>query len=205
MASPNDLCTLQEVCEWMTMAVPVNSTPEYNVLTRLITGASMTFAQLCNRDFFAATDLTERRNGNGAERMVVRTPPVISGISLVINGVTVPQSPDGVQSGWLCDDNSFYLIGGGAIAPGAHLGPAAPRFYKGVQNVVLGYRSGFEPVPEDVTQAVIELVTQKYKRRATAEKQSESLGGQSITFTRADVPQQIRDLTEQYRIRFRPD
>lgn len=170
-------------------------------LASLITRASQMFLSLSGRTSFGSTTTTERRNGNGQPIMCPYWWPILSVASLTINGVTIPPSPNGTQAGWINDANRVMLVGGS----GFPLVPAMTpyTFWNGYQNVLLNYTYGWTSIPFDVTQAVIELVAQKYRRSQHVDQISQALpaGGGTVTFSQKDVPDEVRSIVNNYRIK----
>jgi hypothetical protein len=100
-----------------------------DALLGIINRASAVICEAVNRPkiFDSGVNITEKRNGNGQDRMTVAVDPIISVSSLTIDGATVPAS-DGQSAGYLFDNTTIYLIG--------------YVFTRWVQNVVLIYRGG---------------------------------------------------------------
>ncbi len=170
-------------------------------LSRLITSCSQLFLSLANRSTFIPTLCSETRNGNGANVIVPYNWPLLSVASVTANGVAVPPSPDGVRAGWVNDRYQIMLIGGGAFPRFPALMPYS--FPRGFQNVVLVYTYGFAAIPFDVSQAVIELVAQKYRRAQHVDQDSQALpsGGGTVSFSRKDIPPEVQTVIDQYRIK----
>lgn len=163
-----------------TGAVATANVGSDTALSRLISAASAVIIGALNIPtvFDPGTNMTERRNGNGGDRMVTKVSPIISITSLTIDGVAIPAS-DGTSAGYLFDDHLVYLIG--------------YTFTRGIQNVTLVYRAGV--VAGSVTQLALEqacLVTCAlwWKRRAHIDQASMSTpsGLGSINFTQKDLP-----------------
>jgi hypothetical protein len=79
------------------------------------------------------------------------------------------------------------------------------KFWRGIQNVLIQYTAGYDPVPPDVEQATIELVVRKYRERTRVAEHSRSLGGaetvqySTVTFSKRDIVTDIEALLWQYR------
>lgn len=158
------------------------------LLAKLITNASVMFNTECNRPLgFKQQMITEKRNGNGAARMVLYNWPITAVSSLYINNLLIPSSPDAVKTGFLFDQTGLYLIG--------------QIFPEGFQNVTITYTFGYSTVPEDVQQAVMELVAQKYRRRAHVDQESQNLNGQSVGFAKTDIPREVRTVIDNYSLK----
>ena len=126
-----DLTNLANTKSWLT----VSTTTDDALLNRLISAASQYIQSWLNRSF-AAAQQTEVRNGTGTSMMVFGDYPVVAVSSVVINGTSVPKSPDGVQAGYMFDARSLYLIG--------------YSFPMALQNVSLTYTYGYQKI-EPVT------------------------------------------------------
>jgi hypothetical protein len=151
-----------------------------DALQGLITRASAVICDATNRPviFDSSVNITERRNGNGQQQMLVRVDPIISVSSLTIDGATVPAS-DGQSNGYLFDETQIYLIG--------------YVFTKWVQNVTLIYRAG--STANSRRQLLLEAACLAtcglwWKRRAHIDQSSQTLaqGGGTIMFTMKDLP-----------------
>lgn len=99
-------------------------------------------------------DRSEVRNGNGQRSIFLRQYPIVSVTSLLIEGEPVSArssaNPDG------------YVI---ADAEAGELAIPAGGFPRGVANVEIVYRAGYESIPPDLEQAVLELAALRYVDR----------------------------------------
>jgi len=163
-----DLITLAQAGNWLNM-----SSDQYNadpVLPGLISAFSQFFLTLVSRPTIFAQEFTERRNGTGTNILGLINTPIISVTSVVISNINVPASTDGVQPGYVADQNTIQLIGGNwngtyfPSSPGDATGYPA-FFWKGVGNVFIQYSAGFESVPSDIQQFAMESVGWAYKYR----------------------------------------
>jgi hypothetical protein len=106
----------------------------------------------------------------------------------IFGSTTIPQSPNGVQPGWVNDANRIYLVG-------------LYYFPVGFQNVTLNYTSGFNSIPEDVNQSVVELVAQKFIRSRHIDEDSQRLGDQVTSYSKKDIPPEVQTVIDRYKIR----
>lgn len=166
-------------------------------ISRLISRASSYFLDKTNRPLgILPVALTERRNGNDAPVIVTYWWPITLVTSVVVNGVTVPASSNG-SAGWVNDNKQIMLVSGSVFGRGA-----SGLFYAGYQNVTIAYTFGFATVPDDIVQAVIEIVAQKYLRAQHFDQVSQrSADGQVVTFRKGDVPEESNAVINQYRIK----
>jgi hypothetical protein len=151
-----------------------------DALLGLINRASAVICEAVNRPkiFDSGVNVTERRNGNGQDRMTVAVDPIISVSSLTIDGATVPAS-DGQSAGYLFDSTTIYLIG--------------YVFTRWVQNVVLIYRGGCVANSGRQLQleaACLATVALWWKRRAHIDQISQAMSNNAgtLTFTTKDLP-----------------
>jgi len=187
---PIDLCSLDEVRDWLNLG-PGQSDLK---LERLITSASrFILSQTYRQSFIVPQNQVERRNGNGTNMIATYTWPITAVNSVLFAGGIfgsnpVPASPDGVVPGWINDNNRIYLVG-------------LYYFPAGFQNVVLNYNSGFNGVPEDVNQACVELVAQKFTRSRHIDEDSQSMMQQVVSYSKKDIPPEVQTVINKYKIR----
>jgi len=188
VAPPINLCTLDEVRYWLNLKTD-NAGPSDLKLERLITGASRMILSLTDRDsFITPQTYSERRNGNGTNSMATYEWPIQSVSSVLYSpGHTIPASSDGFQNGWVNDAYRVMLIG--------------YWFPIGFQNVTLNYTAGFTAVPEDITQACIELVAQKWVRSSHIDQEGGSLAQQTVTWSKRDIPAEVQTVIDHYKRR----
>jgi len=127
-----DLTTLANVKSWLT----VSSTTDDVMLSRLITSVSQYIQQWLNRTI-GVTSKIEMRNGTGTNMMVFGEYPVVAVASVMVGGVTIPLSTDGISAGYVFDSKVLYLIG--------------YAFQMGMQNVKLTYTFGYQKTKEAAT------------------------------------------------------
>lgn len=174
-----DLTTLVDVKAWMGITV----TDQDAVLTRLISAASNYIQSWLNRDLLAA-DYTERFNGTGTASLMLTNYPVLSVTSVKINGLTIPAGSDSAD-GYFFDSDGLYLRG--------------YRFERGVSNVLVSYRGGFETIPAELAQATIELVSLRHKERDRIGIVSKGLAGETITYSQRDFTASIKTVLTQFK------
>lgn len=175
-----DLTFASAVAQWMSLdaAATVKATP---ALATLVTSTSADFLRAIDRVDFMQTAYTEVREGDGGTNLALRHWPIQSVSSLTVSGTTVAALASPTSSGWYIDTqldperrNQLWL-GGGAV-------------YTDTAQVVINYIAGYDAVPADVAQAVIEWVADRYKGRPGANLASQrSAGGDHVTYEKEDA------------------
>lgn len=189
---PN-LCQLMDVKDWLNIVdVSADTT-----LTRLIESLSFEFLREIKRPELApGTDWTEVVPGNGMQEMFVRYYPINSIASVTVNGVAIPASPDGgVTDGYWFNSAavdiedrikislSGYWFTQGSLPSGGSWSYNALSGSYPLNNVVLAYNAGYEIVPKDIEQAMIEWVCEKFKGRQWIGQSSKHMAnGESVSF-----------------------
>lgn len=173
MANAIDLTTLEYVKTYL--AITGSTMDAW--LSQAITAASRFAMNYCSRNFLSQS-YNKTFNGTGGMWMVLGQEPITAVASVVIDGVTMPQNVAPSQVGWVFDDTAVYFKGG------------CYRFERGVQNVTIAFTAGWadvSAVPEDLQQAIAELVGLKYKRRDNLDVASKGLAGETISFIITDM------------------
>lgn len=122
---PNDLTTLAEVKSWLN----ISTSGDDVILSRLISSTSQYIQSWLNRQFTVASG-TEVYNGVGTQQLALRNYPVVSVSAVVVDGISIPQSSDGVRSGFVYDSKMVYLIG--------------YQFTRASQNIKVTYTWGYQ-------------------------------------------------------------
>lgn len=133
-----------------------------------------------------AADYVELQDGTGGRLIVPSNPPLIS---VATNGVTV-------------NGTTFPLSTGYGVA-GYYLNGSVIRLRdlfvsQGYGNVAIQYRGGYESVPDDIRQAVLEVSAIMYRERDRIGIQSKTLGGEPVSFYYAP-PARVVSTVEAYR------
>jgi hypothetical protein len=187
-----DLTTLTNAKSWLN--IPTGTTADDALLTRLVSAASAFLLNWLNRPILTATYTTEKYNGDGHTGIKTRAWPITAVGALLVNGVAVPASPDGLSNGYVFDDNFIYLLGANVNSFPSGV------FGKGIKNVSITYTAGYPSVPLDIEQACIELVSLKYKERQRIGLQSQALAGQGTTsYTPRDLGADTKSMLQNYR------
>jgi len=178
-----DLCQVADVKAFLS----ITGSSDDALLQTLVTNASAFVNNYCNRNLLSASYI-EPRNGVGGDRLPFRQYPVTNVASVTIDGQTIPASASPHGFGYVFDDDMLYLRGG--------------LFPRGVQNVVIAYTAGFDTVPADLSQATVEIVATKYKRRTDLHVSGKTLNGEVISYTMADVPASCKTVLANYQRRY---
>lgn len=189
--STYDLTTIADVQRYLNSSVTANNDP----IQFLITAISVWVGKYCGRDFRQAT-YTETRNGRGQDQMFTRQAPINSVTSITIDGVLLPlASGSPPQSGYLNDADSVYVFN-------------PYQFTRNKQNCVLVYNAGWVTpgmggtvtLPQDLQQAVVESVSERFKRRDSIGVLAKALAGETITYSQADLPKSAAPVIDSYRM-----
>jgi hypothetical protein len=221
-----DLCELSDVKDWL--QIDPNDTSQDARLTRLITATSADFLNRINRPGFAGaedyTELVEVMNWQTESRLedvFLTNYPVNSVTSVTINEVTLPQF-DSTQPdvfGWVLDDTLppesrqkitlrglFWPIFQSWFSPRHSIVRPDPV------RVQVAYEAGYDEIPADVTQAVIEWIAFKkgLSQLQAADQTNEwvqmgqyqqhtPVAASSLKAMAVDMPASVEQVIAQYR------
>jgi uncharacterized phiE125 gp8 family phage protein len=175
------LTTLAKVKQFLGLTI----TTDDALLTRLIAGASNWFNKQVGRNI-AQNIYVDVEDGNNNDVLFLRHQPVTEVVTVSIDGANIPVRPSLTGSGYV--DNGYSVLLTRDL-----------KFTDGLQNIQVVYVAGYDPVPEEIEQAVIELVSLKYREKAHVGSASTSLAGTSVSFLPSMVPQAVKDVVELYR------
>jgi uncharacterized phiE125 gp8 family phage protein len=153
------------------------------LLQRLLTSASIAIESYCNRDFVSLS-YTSTFDGNNARYMVLPDYPVTAVSSVTINGVSIPAGSI-TNAGYYFDGQKIMLFG--------------YIFTRGLGNVVISFTGGYAVIPYDLEQACIGLVQYWLGNRQRNGEVSRSMGGQTISYDRSDMPAWVKTILQQYK------
>jgi hypothetical protein len=180
-----DLTTLENVKQDMS----IGETADDAKLSRLITEFSVWFLNEINRGALLEDAYNEKRNGYGGDSIVTKYYPITAVSSVIVSGVNIPASPDGVATGFVFDDLTIYLTG-------------CYRFIRGRQNIQLNYTAGFATVPADVERAVINQVIFTFRQLQKLGTVSQQMQGVTTAqFSQKDLAPGVGTVIENYRCR----
>jgi hypothetical protein len=174
-----DLTSAGAVALWLSMDASSTAKAQ-SALATLVTATSADFLRAIDRTDFMQGAYSEVREGDGGTRLALRHWPIQSIASLTIGGTSVAEQASPTSSGWYIDSlldperlNQLYL-GGGAV-------------FTDAAQVVVNYTAGYPAVPNDVAQAVIEWVADRYKGRPGSNVASQrSAGGDHVTYEKKE-------------------
>lgn len=198
------LTALEDVKAWLATGQAAFPPADDAMLTRLITACSASIETWIGRPIGVAT-WDEIRNGLGGGRMQLAVTPIVSIVSLSINGLAVQAAPplgsQGVVSvGFGGFPYGYAFSPNELIVRGSNAG-----FSRGHQNVLVRYTAGYAAVPSDIAQACIEMVVRKYRERTRIAERTRSLGGvetvtyETVMFGMQTIASDIQALLMQYR------
>ena len=180
----SDLVQLAEVKAWLNITTANDDIQ----LQTLITQISAWADGYANRTLYTNSYVLTC-DGRGETRKVLPNWPVTAISSLVISGVTIPPSPDGLQPGFVFDTTQprVTLIG--------------YTFTRGQSNVVITYTAGFTTFPQQLVLAAKQLIAARYKGRSwTGKTSAGGLNGQSAAyFIKDEATPEILRILDSYR------
>jgi hypothetical protein len=177
----NDLTTTENVKTYL--KIKTEDTTSDALLAILVTAASDYIQNILNRTF-KATDYVQKCNGNGVGVMLASDYPVLSVAKVSINGVEIPAATSDTSNGYIFDEDGIHLRGF--------------VFSKGVKNVILSYRAGYEVTPPIVADVCALLVTKKFKYLDRIGHVSKILAGETVTFERSDLTDELQSVLRNY-------
>jgi hypothetical protein len=178
-----DLTTLANVKAYL----PTSNATDDQLLSRLISALSAFVQTWLNRTI-AQAPYTDVINGIGGNRVQFQNYPVTAVTSLTIDGQTVPAAATPVQSGWT-----------GYVFDAQQIMVSGFRFTRGWQNISIAYTAGYATTPLDIEQAVIEIITLRYKQRDQIGFNSKSIGGETVAFSVKDMQPSTLTVLQNYR------
>lgn len=168
-----DLCSLADVKKYIRSA----SSDDDALLGALISAASSAIQSHLSRDFGAA-EVSETLSGRGSSTLLVSRGPILSILSLTIDGV--PQLL------------SSYRASGSRIV----LSPGL--FPRGTANIDVRYLGGRD-VPEAVRDACVQLVALRFAERDRIGFKSKSLAGETVAFAVTEFPVSVTTILNAWR------
>lgn len=190
MDPETDLTTLDAVKAWLPIKAEITTGDD--VITSLIKACSADFLRATKRPDLLADDYTEVRQGDGAARLILYHWPINSIETLTVGGVSVPSSADKIAPGYYVDEDidperafNLYLIG---------------QVFTDGAPVKIAYNAGYDPIPFDVGQAVIDWVDYRYKGKPNnSTTQRRSTEGESVGVEIVDAPPNVLQVIERYK------
>jgi len=181
-ANPADLATVADLIAWMGLENVDQATTDQ--LQRLVTATSIWIQEEISRTI-RSLSYTETLDGHGGDRIMLCNYPVTAVASVSVDGQALPPSSGPGQPGFALANDLIVLRG--------------YRFALGAANVVVVYTAGFATIPQDLTQACLELASLRWKERDRIGHVSKSLGGETVTFMVKAMPDSVRQMLGHYR------
>lgn len=182
-----DLCTLADV----QLYLGETSAATADVLQKLITAVSRAAVTYCGHNFIKA-DYVEACNGTGTPMLLPHNQPITAVSSLKDGSLQIAPGVAGGNVGFVFDDKCLYLLGGA-------------KFCRAIQNVVVSYTAGYIRtddsacnIPDDLREAIVEAVADRYKKRTLIGIQSKTIAGETITYTAKDFPANVKTILGLY-------
>jgi hypothetical protein len=185
-----DLTELGDVKDWLGFTTAQTAADVR--LGNLITSTSADFLRAIDRMDFMQDVYTEVRTGDGGNRILLRHWPVMQVTTLTVAGAAVTASANQVAAG-------FYIDMDMDIERRRHLWLTGSSFTD-TAPVVINYVAGYAAPPQDVSQAVLEWVCERFKGRPGQGIASQrEAGGEHVTYERADsMPATTAAVVERY-------
>lgn len=180
-----DLTTVAAVKAYM--GDNTNNATQDAVLQQLITAASQFAESYCSRVFHEAT-YTDQLSGTGTYRLLLPQVPVTAVAAVGVDGASWLSAATSRNPGFQFDNLGLYAVGG-------------MYFCRGVRNVEVTYTAGYadDAIPADLSQAVIELVVLKFKRRTNIDVTARMIAQETISYNVQDMPKSTRSVLDLYR------
>ncbi len=167
--------TIPALCAWAGLDASIESVAARAQAALL--AASAAVETYLHRPLITA-ERTEVHSGSGTAMLLPRVTPVHSVASITVDGAPV-------TAGWGTDGRRVWLTGG-AVLP------------RGLGNVAITYIGGYDPLPHDIAQAVIEIAGVMLRRGEHADVSSKALAGESISYIAADITPSARQMLAPY-------
>ena len=194
-----DLCTLSDLTAYLGDQ-PLGAA-SLTALSFIISAVSSWAQGYCERNLAGVQSYTWTGNGTGGRDLSLPEGPVVSVLSVSVDGVPIQPSSGSPNYGWVQTDHGVSLIGG--------------CFKRGVQNVTVLYQAGwaysFTPgssgpagdviagLPGDLRWAVIETVALRFKRRTSLGMNSQGMAGQNTSYDNSIAPKDALSTLQRYR------
>lgn len=180
-----NLVTLERVKTYLEIA---NTETAQDVLLQDLIMRIGTWAErYCDRSFAKAT-YTEQRDGDGTATLLVRQWPLLSVTSLYDDPIRV----FGAATQIAAADFALYSNQGMIRLDGL-------VFSAGIQNVKITYEAGYADIPEDLQQALIELVADRFRNKENQGIRSLAIGSYRVDYGEEELPSEIKGVLDGYR------
>ena len=146
--SDDSIATLAEVYEFLS----VSGSDDDDLIQNFIDRKTVEFENWCQLDSFYVTDYTEYHDGEGAPYLFVRNFPINS-IAEIASDSDWTWGTDTV-----IDSDDYRVVEKNYVAYKSYFNP-------GLQNIKVTYNAGYDSIPLDLKEALIEEVSRLYNRR----------------------------------------
>ena len=169
------LTTLEKVKEWLKLQTV---TTDDALLQRLIDAASA-FIEGWLGFSVIRHEVTKWCDGNGKDELALASPHILTINSVMIDGRII--SPDRYRHAdwWIVLD--------------------CDCFSRGRRNICIKYDMGFDSVPADIENAVIDLVGLAYSEQDRVGFRSKSLAGETVSFFTGALSDRSKMVLQQYK------
>ena len=154
-----------------------------DLIQSLVTAYSQFVRTYTSRDF-TAQSYSHTFDGRNARRLMVRQTPIISVEGVSVDGVAIAASAGFGMQGYRFDADTIILEG--------------RVFTRGAANVTVSYTAGYASIPDDIAQAVNELVGLRYELADKQGWSSKSLAGETVSLITKSMPDSVRTVLDQY-------
>ena len=187
----SDLTTLEDTKEYL----EIEGTDSDNLLQQLI-GAASQFVKTETGYEWVETTYKELIDGERTETLILTQKPIISVVSLVINGETISSDNYYIynESGMLKRaDIGIYNVGY------THHSRKGLLFPRGQQNIEVEYKAGYEDVPHDLQKAVWSMVNAVLEGKEYEGLESYSIGDESMKWRADGLPVEVQQTIQKYK------
>lgn len=154
----------------------VTGTGDDALLGNLVARAEAFFYEQIERPSLEVHAFTETLDGTGKDYIMTRHWPIVTVTSLLIGVEAVPAQFIQIGSRETKDSRMVYLA------------PEFNRvFTRGRRNVYISGTAGYPVIPKDVAQTVVEIAARVYQRRKRIDEVSKQVGGETVSFSTADL------------------
>jgi len=156
-------------------------------INTLITMVSAVISDYCNRTFEDAA-YTEYHNGNWNKTLNLKQYPV--------NSITSIHDDVGLEYGsdTLIDSDDYATDMAAGIVE-----LLSSVFAKGVKNIKVVYNAGYTTIPSGLEYWAVKLVAKAYSTRGKDGIDSEKIGTYSVTYSKEDIPAEIKRGLDKYK------
>lgn len=168
------LTTLEKVKQWLKLAVAVDD----ELLQRLIDSASA-FVENWLGFPVLRHEVVRWVDGNGKDELVLTDPHILNIKSINIDERIIPPEQYRHADWWLILDSAY--------------------FSRGRRNICITYDMGFDGVPADIENAVIDLVGLAYKEKDRIGIQSKTLASETISYFKGAFSERSKLALQHYK------